>query len=91
VNLDDLIRKLNAWAKRPPVVRSIRMHPITLQRLQDAMPPSSAKPVGLVEAMLAIALIADDQVAIGWMHEHDGMGHLIRRVPPRRDQHIARN
>ncbi len=89
MNLDDIVRKLNAWAKLPPVVASIRMHPTTLQRLREAFP--TAKNVGLGEALLAISLIADDQVAIGWMHEHDGTGRLIRRVPPRRDQRIARN
>ncbi len=89
-SLDDLVRKMQAMGPAVPTVASIRMHPATLKRLKEVI-PQAAGPFSGLEAFTGIALIGDDQIAVGWLHEHDGKGRLIRRVPPISVQRTARN
>lgn len=67
-----------------------RVHPQTLAGIRQRF-ARLAGPPEPGALYVGLRLTADPSIGIGWMHEHDGQGNLIRRIPPIGTQRRASN
>lgn len=90
--MSDLDRKLAQLLAEAASVAEIRLHPQTHKRVIASWAKVGHQvPVAKLDSLYGLRLVADDQVGIGWMHEHDAHGRLLRRIPPISEQRKAAN